>query len=465
MSIDERVGSSDLLNTTIEEEEKKSQLYNFQESAIQQMEELDHVLLFDEMGLGKSIQALEHVQRKNLKPCLINCPKTLIWNWFQEIQKWYPNETPIVFQNTDQFLDAFLDNKNRFFIMWHDLLSRFNRDDVLAVLPKLNWKSYIVDEAHLFRNWKTKRGEAFLLFNNPKIKKIILTGTPIVNSALDLYPLMQLTDVNISPLEIQDRYTFTRSTPYGRVSQGVRNSAELRERIGNKWIRRTKTQVLKDLPPKTESTLPLQMDEDQQEAYYRLVDMMMIELDSGLTITADGVLAMITRMRQLCLDPRILGKTSSSAKTNALLELIESHDGKVVVYTNFKQYVDILQKDLEARKIKNTRVTGNEKPTERMANVRRFDEDPSTKVFLATQAGGLGLNLTKANVIVICDRWWNKARTSQAIDRIHRIGQKDPISAITLHTMNSIDDHIEAIVEKKDAVAQEIVQAIRNRGF
>ena len=444
----------------------KTKLYPFQETAVKRMEGLDHVLLLDDMGLGKTLQSLEHVQRTNLKPCLIICPKTLIWNWYDEIVKWYPDEVPIMFHHTDQFIDAYIANKQRFFILWHDVLARFERDEVLECITRLAWGSVIVDEAHLFRNWNTKRGDSLLKFK--KGKKIILTGTPIVNSALDLYPLVKLTGLHVNPTEFARTYTYMRPSAYGAKSTGFRNRRQLMDLLGDIWIRRTKAQVLKDLPDKISQRLVVKMQPDQEKAYNNLVTMLMLELDSGETLNAPGVLALLMRLRQVALDPNMVGKSASSAVTKTILDIFgnAAPTDKIVVYSNFKQYINVLQPLLERNGINTVRLTGDENPSQRASAVRSFQSNPNIRGFLATmQSGGVGINLTKATTVIITDLWWNKTRMDQAIDRTHRIGQVNKVHAITLHVKESIYDHIEEVVNSKNAVASEIIDALRKRGF
>lgn len=439
-------------------------LYPFQERAIQQMAKLPHVFLFDEMGLGKTRQALEVVQLQDLKPCLIICPKTLVWNWYDEIIKWFPDEVPCIFRDTDQFVDSYVADKRRFFIMWHDVLARILKDEILEIVPRFAWQAVIVDEVHHLRNWNTQRGEGLLRFQ--KGKKFLLSGTPIVNSSMDLYPLIKLADLDISPQDFRESYTYTTIGPYGPKTYGFRNRKQFMELLGPLWIQRKKIDVLKDLPPKTVQRLTLEMDPDQRRVYNNLITMLFIELDSGEKIETSEILALLTRLRQVTLDPRILAKSASSAKTKAIKELFTNYNGKVVIYSNFKQYINLLQPELEAIGIKTVRLTGDEDGRARLDAVNKFQQDPRIRAFLSTmQSGGLGITLTAASMVVVTDQWWNKVRTDQAIDRLHRIGQTNKVTAILLHCRDSIDDHIDKIVQGKDASAMEVIEAIRERGY
>lgn len=437
-------------------------LYPYQEAAIERMKGMANVFLFDEMGLGKTIQALKHVKDNDLKPCLIIPPKTLAYNWLAELNKWYPEEAVVFFENTDQFLDAYIADKHRFFIIWHDVLARFERDELLAIMAQFQWESIIVDEAHVFRNPSTQRSDAILRFKHGK--KIILTGTPIVNSAMDLYVLTRLVGIDMEEYEFEHNFTYTEYKNGKMVPTGFKNKNLFLEMVGGIWIRRTKSQVLKDLPPKIESVLLCPMEKDQRKLYQSIIEELVAELEDGtLMKIPNWILAIITRLRQVALDPRIIGGGSSSSKTATILELIRNANGKIVVYSNFEQYITLLDKEL---KVKHVRLTGKEDAKERAQNVKLFQEDPSIKVLLATmQTGGVGLNLTAADTVIIADEWWNRARMAQAIDRIHRIGQTNPVQAITLRCPESIDEHIAGIVEGKDATAKEIIKAIAEHGY
>ncbi len=456
-----------------------NELYPFQEEAIEKMNAMPHVLLFDDMGLGKSRQALEHVTRNKMFPCLIICPKTLVYNWRAEIKKWHPDEEPYIYYDTEALMDKILINPPHFFILWHDLFSKMsdysvNYDELLEAVPYLRrWKSVIVDEAHVFRNPNTNRGESLIKFANSPAKKILLTGTPIVNSAMDLYPLLKVVGVSESQSEFLDRYCYSKNSPYGTtVSNLIKNKEELMEKIGHMWIRRSKKEVLTQLPERIEQQIELEMTPEQRTIYSRAVEMFLLEVETpeGDTISfnMEYVLPRLIRLRQLALEPAILNKSKSitGTKTEYIYQLLNNlaYDDKVVIFSNFKQYLDIL-KTYNVVPTNTVTISGDEDNYERQQNVEKFQKDKACKVCLITAAGGVGLTLTAANKIVIADRWWNEMVTNQAADRIYRIGQTRAVQVLYLNTVNSIDEHIRDRNFAKGETFSSLITSMREKGY
>lgn len=468
-------------------------LYPFQKNAIERMKELDSVLLFDDMGLGKTRQVLETVIGSDEKPALLIPPKGLVTNWYHEIVKWFPEETPILYKGDmelflRQYFDAKIKGENRLFIIWHDVLSKSphkymnngktNRrhDEFIEVLYGLDWKAIVIDEAHKFRNDGSLRTTGLKRFKNGK--RYVLTGTPTVNSAEDLYPLLDFVKVPELPELHSYLGTFTRPGRFGRPT-GFRNRGTLMDMIGDRWIRRTKAQVLRQLPPKIEQRMYVSMEDDQRTIYDALVRELIIEiwneqedkLEGRLEIPQGSMmaLALLTRLRQLALEPRIFGFNRSSAKTQAILQLLEDHKGiddfgdpkKAVIYSNFVGYLDILERDLQREGYNTARITGKEDVWDRKINESRFQNNDNCTVLLVSMAaGGEGLNLTAASLAIVADEWWNDVRMKQAIDRSHRIGQRNQLLAITLHCEDSVDDDVNAIVSEKTATSQFVLNSL-----
>lgn len=472
---------------TPEQIRKDIPLFPFQATAIKRMSQLDSVFLFDDMGLGKTRQVLESIFQDDLLPALIIPPKGLVINWYHEILKWFPEQTAVVYKgNVEKFLyqyyDALARGERRIFIIWHDVLSksvnpylrtgRPNRryDEFITLLYDLPWKAIIVDEAHKFRNDGAQRTSGLLKFKHGK--RFLLTGTPTVNSAEDIYPLCQFARIPGLPDLHAYLGTFTRAGRMGRPT-GFINRQLFHDMIGDRWIRRTKAQVLKQLPPKITQRLYLQMEPDQKLAYDFLMRQLYLELSNGETLEIPRgnmqALALLTRLRQLALDPRIFGGSASSIKSKAILDLLAEHqsvteDGekrKAIIYSNFVGYLNILEWDLRGAGYGVTRITGKEDTSERKYNESRFQNDPNTTVLLVSMAaGGEGLNLTAATLAIVADEWWNSVRMNQAVDRSHRIGQNRQLLAITLHVVDSVDDYVHEIVEGKEATSQMVLQAL-----
>ena len=480
-----------LVVEVLDEKAPGLKLYPFQRSGINRMAEQDGVLLTDEMGLGKTVQVLTHIVEQDLFPAIIIPPKTLTHVWYNEIIKWFPEfENNItVFDPADP--EAFLEwythdlvNGNKsFYIMWHDVMTKVfsdtywaekgtdeqKTDCVLDLVPKLSWKAVVVDEAHKFRNHNIQRAQGLLEFQ--KGKKILVTGTPLVNTAEDLWILSEMLGQHT---RVEDfTKTFCNRGHNGRtwVNSGFQNREQFRNMIGDRWIRRTKAQVLKDLPEKQIHVMDLELNEGQREIYNRLLEAMFIEIDGNEVLETTEKLSLLMRMRQLAIDPRIIGRSGiPSIKTETILSIAEechTNETKLVVYSNFKQYVNILERDVKNMGIGSLRITGDESSERRVQNQDAFQNDTDNKytVMLLTDAGSLGITLTAADTVIVTDRWWNQVRVDQAIDRIHRIGQKNKVLALYLDCADTVDEYLRDITATKDASNVALIEIMRNKRY
>ena len=467
---------------------KALKLFPYQKSAVEQMKDMDSVLLTDEMGLGKTVQVLTHLVEEDLFPALICPPKTLTYTWVREIEKWFPeladNITIYDPRDPDAFMEWYtqdlINGTKGIYIMWHDVMSRVygdvywaengtdaeRNDCSLDILPKLSWKAVVVDEAHKFRNHNSQRSQGILNFT--KGKKILITGTPMVNSAEDLWVLTELMGKHTDLHDFCRQFTYRRRTARGQYANtGFNNRGAFKQLVGNCWIRRTKAQVLKDLPEKQSHIMDVELDPEQREMYDNLVRAMFIEIDGEEILETPEKLSLIMRMRQIAIDPRIIGRSNvPSSKTEGILSIAEEcwvNEQKLVVFSNFKSYINILENDLRERGIGCLRITGDESAMQRDRNTELFQTDTENKytVMLITEAGSHGITLTAASTIIVTDRWWNQPRVDQAIDRIHRIGQENKVIAFYLDAIGTIDTYLKEITLAKDASATALIEAMR----
>jgi len=453
----------------------KHKLYDFQQDCVEEFSgDGKSLLLADEMGLGKTVQSLLIVREQSLYPCLILVPKSLRLKWLGEVKHWTGKIAILNEEENDHGLDTFLSNPREalqgIFIVHHDVLSQIERKPWLEIMYKLSWKSVIVDEAHKFRNYDTKRGATLLKFKNTQ-RWFFLTGTPVINTTLDLYPMTRLLRPERpefqTPGGFISQFCTTQMTPQGMEVIDSKNEDHLFSLISNHYIRREKQEVLKDLPPKISTTLHLQLDAEQNAMYQHFEQYLSMLLDSGEELYSPNVLSSLMRLRQISLDPRILGRNVKGAKTQAILDLIESAPHKIVVFSTLAQFLNILSNELKQRKIQHLLVTGSEDAS---SNSIRFNRSNLYKVYLSTMQKGLGIDLITAGTVVITDHWWNRAAEAQAIDRLHRIGQiHDSVQVITLHANETIDDYLETVLARKDqmvekiTVEREVVKAIRDK--
>lgn len=455
-------------------EEEKLKLKNFQKVDCDRMDKMPHILLFSEMGTGKTVEAIYHICKNNLLPALIICPNSVKLNWYEEIIRWsevfnkpidpyYAMEGGeivdfILSEDVDEMLKAL----KRIYIIHHEALAFLNRDIDREMLPTIHWKCVVVDEAHRFRNSDTFRTQALMDFATTTKKFMFLTGTPVVNDTNDLYYMLHMIKAVDEQGNFSDKYIDREATQHGYRTLGTRNKFELLTQLAPIYIRRTKEEVLPELPPKISQVLRLVMPQDQRATYDRFVELLCIILEEGGMIYAPNMLTELLRLRQLNLDPRILGKKSSSSKTDAVIELIEqAPDEKWVIVSTFKQYINFLASYLPEKLNHSSRIltlTGDTPTIDRQQLLKDFQELPQYKVLgMTMQTGGLGINLQSCHNMIVSDLWWNQAAVDQAVDRLHRMGQKHPVHIYYLENEDSIDQLMKEIIGRKQQAADEVV--------
>lgn len=417
-------------------------------------------LNLSEMGTGKTPVALAVWQKGGFKKTLIVCPKTLRWEWARQIKDWLDLEPTVSSRSSSKRVDALADEfeglvpSNPFFILnYESFRKEINRD----LLNIIKFDFIIMDEAHKIRNPDTSmfRGVRDFLEHHKDIKTLAMTGSPIVNKPDDLYSLLTTTRPSEFPSRL--RNTFLMDNCYyvpkrhGMKVLGVKDPAKLQAMIKSFSIQRTKKEVLPFLPDKYYRVVSLEMYPEQKRLYDKAKTELLIELQEGGSMKSPGVLAILTRLRQLNLDSRTIDGALEvpSIKTDFLKELIdEMGDQKLVVFSTFETYIDVLVRDLVG--INKIVITGRTPSEDRSVLVKKFQEDPSCKLALGTmQTMGEGLTLTAASTVILMDRWWAPTVNDQAVDRLHRIGQKNSVQVILPVVKDSIDQSMDNILKGK----------------
>jgi len=241
---------------------------------------------------------------------------------------------------------------------------------------------------------------------------------------------------------------------YGPYIYSTRDLSRLKEEVAPFVIRRTKKEVLPFLPDKYYRRSLLEMQPDQRKLYDQMEQELRILLDTGEPLWSTHVLSCLTRLRQINLDPKMLGVSTTSAKTEFLIELVDSTDEKLVIFSCFEQYISLLS-TVFFKDIPHVVITGRVPPDDRLKRVKQFQEDDSIKLCLGTiQTMGEGVTLTASSNVVLTDRWWNQPVCDQAIDRLHRIGQKSAVQVIYPICKKSVDETLDAILERKHEMSQ-----------
>ncbi len=442
-------------------------------------------VLADDMGLGKTLQTLAwlswlHAQNlKNPKPALVICPASVLHNWRREAEKFTPHLKVLVLES------GAARHNLRQQIPQHDLIvtnyALLRRD--LEALQKFSFRAAILDEAQFIKNPEAQVTQSVKQLKADQ--RLALTGTPLENRLLDLWSIVDFiqpaflgTKEQFSE-KYEPRMSAERAPRIGDTptETGVANS-ELEARIARRrlssklrplMLRRLKKQVAQDLPERIEERRDCNLGEAQRKLYLAELrrsreQVMNVVADKGLGKSTIHVLAALTRLRQICCHPQLVGNDSASGKTETLFELLEpllADNQKVLVFSQFVQMLKLLEKEFQQRGISTHILTGETK--DRQSVVNAFQNDASGSVFLLSlRAAGTGLNLTTASYVVLYDPWWNPAVEAQAIDRSHRIGQTRTVNAYRLIAPGTVEEKIWDLQQRK---AQTIADVLGEEGF
>ena len=419
-----------------------------------------NLILADEMGLGKTVQVLAFlaVSPQKRLPALVVCPTTLVGNWAAEIKRFLPRFRTLVVNGPNRGA-LWKKAATREIVITSYALVRRDIEHISAV----NWSTLILDEAQHIKNPLSLNARTCKSI--PSAGRIILTGTPLENSAEDLWSMFDF----LHPGLLGSLNSFREK--YSEIAASAELKRELVRRIAPFMLRRRKADVCLELPPKQEQLLYCDMEEPQRELYQTLEKRaneqyrQFSELESGdRSITHIHLLASIMRMRQVCCAPELLpdgeGAGVGSAKLELLNELLqETLDSghKVLIFSQFTSMLSIIRGSLDEQKIEYEYLDGS--THDRAERIERFNSDPEVRVFLLSlKAGGVGINLTSADTVIIFDPWWNPAVEDQAADRTHRIGQTRSVNIIRLVVRDSIEERILALHERKRALFNDLVE-------
>ncbi len=421
-------------------------------------------ILADEMGLGKTIQALSHISIHSKKgvSSLVVCPKTLLHNWEREARTRFPELSVAVVEGTAAERKHIILEAND---APHLLISSYplvQRDIEWYKMRKTPFHYLLLDEAQSIKNPRTKNAHAVKAI--PAEYRLALTGTPLENGVEELWSVFDF----LMPGFLGHYASFQRNFGKPIMEQGNKDVLEhLKSKTSCFMLRRTKGEVLKELPPKIEQTLRVELNDDQSVLYQEVLTRTRSELFSevekrGFKRSQIHILAALTKLRQICNHPSLVEPKGvyTSSKLEACLDIVrelKSERRKVLVFSQFTSMLDIIAKSLRDEKIEFAMLTG--KTNNRQSLVDSFNSDPSITAFLISlKAGGTGLNLTSADAVVIFDPWWNPAVENQAIDRTHRIGQKKTVNVYRLITSGTIEEKVLLLQNKKRALFEALVE-------
>lgn len=418
--------------------------------------------LADDMGLGKTVQTLALLQAQKEKegeiaPSLLIMPTSLLYNWAVEAKKFAPDLKVWRYTGTDRNKDI-----TSYFPKYDVILTSYGTMRIDAdILNGFYFNYVILDESQAIKNPTSAISKAVKTLKSRF--KLILTGTPIENSTLDLWS--QMSFVNGGLLGNQKFFKTHYQLPIEKQND-VDKSRKLQTIIKPFILRRTKKQVATDLPPKVENIIYVEMSAAQEKvyeeakSYYRNEILKHIEMQ-GMAKSQIMLLQGLTRLRQLANHPKMVdsdyeGDSGKFSDLTEKLKSVLSEGHKVLIFSQFVRHLTLVRNELNKDKIKYSYLDGGTK--DRKAEVENFQNDENIKVFLLSlKAGGVGLNLTAADYVFMLDPWWNPAIEAQAVDRAHRIGQENKVFIYKFITQNSVEEKILALQQQKIALSQDLI--------
>jgi SNF2 family DNA or RNA helicase len=422
-----------------------AELRSYQAEGFAWMARLAHAglgaILADDMGLGKTVQTLALLlTRAPMGPALVIAPTSVCGNWVAEAGRFAPSLRVLSFGEGDRA----------------EMLQSCGPGDVVVASYALTliegetfasreWATLVLDEAQALKNAATKRAKAIGALKADF--RLALSGTPVENRLADLWSLMNL--LNPGLLGSSGQFTERFAGPIERQrDEAVRS--RLRRLISPFLLRRTKAQVLADLPPRTEIVHRVEPGPEERaflEAARRSAIERVAQIDGEDAQAAFHVLAELTRLRRAACDPRLaapeLGLVGAKAQEfeQLALELVAGRH-KALVFSQFTDFLDLLAQRLQAAGVAYQMLTGSTPAAERTKRVAAFQAGEGDLFLISLKAGGFGLNLTAADYVIIVDPWWNPAAEDQASGRAHRIGQQRPVTVYRLVTAGSIEERI-----------------------
>lgn len=417
-------------------------------------------ILGDDMGLGKTVQALamivkvfENIPKAKRKPFLVVAPSSVATNWLSESRKFAPNlKTVLITQTSKKSGKALLEEiKGADIVITSYTLMRIDFE-AYSDTKTIEWAGMFLDEAQFIKNHQSKSYQCARKLNMPF--KLAMTGTPIENNLMELWSLFSVTSPGLfgGPKKFTDVYR----KPIEK-DQDKEKLEQIRRRVKPLLLRRTKEQVVKELPPKIEQVLELQMNDDHKKVY-DLVLARERQKVLGLIDDVDKnqftILKSLTTLRMLSLDPSLVDPEKyahvSSTKLDALVDQIKEVVGenhRALIFSQFTSFLAKVKERLDDEGIKYSYLDGKTK--NRGDVIEKFKTSDIPLFLISLKSGGFGLNLTEADYCFLLDPWWNPAAEAQAIDRTHRIGQKKQVMVYRLVSKDTIEEKVMQLKERK----------------
>lgn len=405
-------------------------------------------ILADEMGLGKTVQTLAFLLSQKDKRSIVITPTSLIFNWKSEFEKFIPDiKLGIVYGSKSQ-REKILENYKDYDVI---LTSYGTYKNDIEKYKNINFDCCIIDEAQNIKNPDSIITKAVKTIN-AKVK-FALTGTPIENSIMELWSIFDF---------VMPGYLYNKKKFESIFVNNEKNQEQLKSLIKPFMLRRTKKEVINELPDKIEHKYYVELDKEHKRAYKSFVNLIKRRI---LENNEDNITAFsyLTKLRQLSIAPELIVKNykGKNSKLEILINIIkEEKDRKILVFSQFTKVLKIIEKRLENENISYSYLDGKTEAKDRIKLVEEFNSSDKKRVFLISlKAGGTGLNLTSASMVVHFDPWFNPASEDQASDRAHRIGQKNVVDIIKLISKDTVEEKVIALQDYKKEIIEDVINS------
>ncbi|MBS4781344.1 MAG: DEAD/DEAH box helicase [Clostridium sp.] len=436
--------------------ELKAELRPYQITGFRWFKNLSYLgfggVLADEMGLGKTVQTIAFLLSEKKKKSLIVAPTSLIYNWKNEFKKFAPTMKICVLHGEKDERQEMLNDVKIYDVILTTYGTLKNDEDKYE---KLKFDYCILDEG---QNIKNPLAQSTKSVKNIKAEnKFILTGTPIENNLIELWSIFDF----IMPGYLDNVHNFK-----NRFINKENTAIELQKYIKPFMLRRLKKDVIRELPEKIEKNYYVELTKEQKKVYASYVKDIKEKMENDeFSDDKITIFSYLTKLRQLCLDPFVVlddynGKSGKIEEAVSIIEnnVLDNH--KILLFSQFTSVLKNISKRLCEKNIKHFYLDGSTNAGKRMELVEQFNNNDETKVFLISlKAGGTGLNLTSADIVIHFDPWWNPAVEDQATDRAHRIGQENVVQVFKLISEGTVEDKILSLQEKKKQLIKDVLDS------
>lgn len=435
----------------------RAQLRDYQKKGIQWLQMLHHYgfggILADDMGLGKTLQTIAFLssQVQADTSVLILAPSGLIYNWADEFQKFAPDLDVVVVHGLKSHRESILAENHQIYVTSY---ATFRQDS--EIYRDLSFDFLFLDEAQVMKNAQTKIAQSLRRFVVPSV--FALSGTPIENHLGELWSIFQIVLPGLLPAKKEFMKLSTE-----RVAQFIKPFV----------MRRKKEEVLTELPDLIEVVYKNELEDQQKAIYLAQLQQMQERLgqvsDSEFQRNRVEILTGLMRLRQICDTPALFmedyqGESGKLDSLRDLLVQIAEAGHRVLIFSQFRGMLDRIEQELPDLGLTSFKITGSTPSQERQEMTKAFNQGERDVFLISLKAGGVGLNLTGADTVILVDLWWNPAVESQAIGRAHRMGQEQAVEVYRLVTRGTIEEKIQELQEKKKNLVSEILDGTESRG-